>query len=155
MFKGSHNVKVDGKGRIAIPTRLREQLMETCQGDLVVTADYMEPCLLFYPRQSWETLESEIMAKRNSSKEWRWVERHLIGHATDMRLDQNGRVLLSPALREYAGLEKKAILVGATNKVELWSESVWQAGLESWRQRPVDEASVNEHTETLIESLPI
>ena len=152
MFKGSHNVNVDAKGRIAIPARLREQLTEMCEGDMVVTADPIERCLLLYPRQNWDELEAALVAIRNGGSAVRWVERHLIGHATDIQLDPNGRLLLNPSLREFASLEKKAILVGATTKVELWSESVWQASLDAMRK---PDAPALAQTQDLIESLPI
>ena len=62
----------------------------------------------------------------------RLVQRLLIGHATDVELDGNGRLLLPAMLRDFAGLSKKLVLLGQGNKIEIWAEDLWQKRLEEW-----------------------
>jgi MraZ protein len=116
---------MDGKGRMAFPTRYRERLMEQCDGNLVITIDTEERCLLIYPLPEWEVIEKKIEALPSFNRAARRIQRLLIGHATDLELDGSGRVLLPAPLREYAGLDKKLMLIGQGKKFELWSEEHW------------------------------
>ncbi|WP_284383591.1 division/cell wall cluster transcriptional repressor MraZ [Litoribrevibacter albus] len=125
MFRGVSSINMDGKGRMAFPTRYRERLMEQCDGNLVVTIDTEERCLLIYPLPEWEVIEKKIEALPSFNRAARRIQRLLIGHATDLELDGSGRVLLPGPLREYAGLDKKLMLIGQGKKFELWSEEHW------------------------------
>lgn len=132
MFRGVNKVSLDAKGRLAMPIRYRELLNERCDGQLVITIDTNERSLLIYPLQDWEVLERDLNRLPNFNKEARKVQRLLIGHATDVELDMSGRILVPPPLREFAVLEKKAVLLGQGRKFELWSEEVWQDRRNSW-----------------------
>ena len=132
MFRGVNNVNLDAKGRMAMPTRYREILVDRCDGQLIVTIDIDERSLLIYPLQDWEALERDLTRLPNFNKSARKIQRLLIGHATDAELDTSGRLLIPPPLRQYASLEKKAVLIGQGRKFELWSEDVWQARRDSW-----------------------
>ncbi len=110
---------------MAFPTRYRERLMEQCDGNLVITIDTEERCLLIYPLPEWEVIEKKIEALPSFNRAARRIQRLLIGHATDLELDGSGRVLLPAPLREYAGLDKKLMLIGQGKKFELWSEEHW------------------------------
>ncbi len=132
MFRGVNNVNIDAKGRVAIPTRYREQLEEHCQGAMVVTIDTEEKCLLIYPQPAWEDIQRKVEALPSFNVAARRVQRLLIGHATDIPLDGSGRILLTLPLREYAGLDKKAVLLGQGNKLELWSEEIWTSRRDAW-----------------------
>ncbi len=125
MFRGVSSINMDGKGRMAFPTRYRERLMEQCDGNLVITIDTEERCLLIYPLPEWEVIEKKIEALPSFNRAARRIQRLLIGHATDLELDGSGRVLLPAPLREYAGLDKKLMLIGQGKKFELWSEEHW------------------------------
>lgn len=125
MFRGVSSINMDGKGRMAFPTRYRERLMEQCDGNLVITIDTEERCLLIYPLPEWEEIERKIEALPSFNRAARRIQRLLIGHATDLELDGSGRVLLPAPLREYAGLDKKLMLIGQGKKFELWSEEQW------------------------------
>ncbi len=129
-FQGSHSINMDAKGRIAIPTKVREDLLALCQGNIVVTAHNEEPCLLIYPEPAWEEIRPQIEALPNMNKAVRRLQRLLLGHATPFELDSAGRVLLPPTLRDHAKLEKKLRLIGQGKKLELWSEELWNAWLE-------------------------
>ena len=125
MFRGVSSINMDGKGRMAFPTRYRERLMEQCDGNLVITIDTEERCLLIYPLPEWEVIEKKIEALPSFNRAARRIQRLLIGHATDLELDGSGRILLPAPLREYAGLDKKLMLIGQGKKFELWSEEHW------------------------------
>ena len=105
MFRGVNTVNLDSKGRLAIPTRYREQLVRLCEGQMVVTVD-RDGCLLLYPLPEWEEIERKLARLSSFQKQTRRLQRLLIGHATECEMDANGRILLSQPLREFAGLEK-------------------------------------------------
>ena len=125
MFRGVNAIKIDVKGRLAIPARYRQVLCERCNGALVATIDTDESCLLIYPLDERELIERKIAALPGLHPVTRRIQRLLIGHATDVELDGNGRILIPPLLRDYAGLEKHAILLGQGRKFELWDEGCW------------------------------
>ena len=133
MLRGVNSINLDSKGRIAVPTRYRERLDEVCGGRMVVTIDTDERCLLIYPLPEWEDIQRKIEALPSFNPAARRIQRLLIGHATDIDLDGSGRLLLTPPLREYANLDKKAILLGQGNKFELWSEDCWAKCNESYQ----------------------
>lgn len=125
MFRGVNPINLDAKGRMAIPARYRETISGFCAGQLVATIDTEDRCLLLYPLSEWEEIQEKIEALPSFNKQARRIQRLLIGHATDLEMDGNGRLLLPAPLREYAGLEKKIILLGQGNKFEIWSEERW------------------------------
>lgn len=132
MFRGISVVNVEAKGRFAMPIRYREQLDGETQSQLVMTIDTEERCLLLYPLSSWEMIESKLAKLSSFDPATRRVQRLLIGHATECDFDSQGRLLISPELREYAGIEKKVVLLGQSNKFEIWSEDVWQLRRTTW-----------------------
>ncbi len=124
-FRGSTNLNLDAKGRLSFPARYRERLAEICDGHLVVTVDLnKDPCLRIYPLPDWQEIEQKVMSA-GSTKSMRIIQRFFVGQATECDLDGNGRILVPPTLREYAKLEKKAVLVGQGKGFELWSEEAW------------------------------
>jgi MraZ protein len=134
MFRGVNNVNIDAKGRINIPTRFRDQLFNHCNGEMVATIDTEEQCLLIYPQPDWDDIQRKVEALPSFNVAARRVQRLLIGHATDIQIDNSGRLLLTPPLREYAQLDKKGVLLGQGKKLELWSESSWVERRDSWLQ---------------------
>jgi len=125
---------MDAKGRFAVPTRFREALTASCGGRLVVTAHNEERCLLIYPEPQWQELLPKIEALPNLNKAASRLQRLIIGYACPMEMDGNGRLLLPQTLRDYAGLDKKLMLVGQGKKLELWSEKRWFDWLEASAQ---------------------
>ncbi|RAU17953.1 cell division/cell wall cluster transcriptional repressor MraZ [Nitrincola tibetensis] len=125
MFRGVNPINLDAKGRLAVPARYRDMITEHCNGQMVATIDTEARCLLLYPLPEWEVIQAKIEALPSFNKAARRIQRLLIGHATDLELDANGRLLLPSSLREYAGLDKKLILLGQGRKFEIWSESHW------------------------------
>jgi MraZ protein len=131
MFRGATKVTLDTKGRMVMPTRYREQLAERAQGRLVVTVD-RDQCLLLYPLPDWEQIERKLMSLPSLHAQARRLQRLMVGHATDLELDGHGRVLLPPELREFAALERYAMLIGQGNRFELWDERRWSERRDVW-----------------------
>jgi MraZ protein len=128
VFRGVSELLLDAKGRVAIPARHRDGLSAGGNGRLVITADH-GGCLLIYPQATWEPIQAQLMALSSFDDRIRSVQRLLVGHADDVELDAAGRILVPPALRRYAGLDKRVVLVGQGQKLELWDEGKWQAQL--------------------------
>ena len=126
MFRGISSATLDAKGRMSMPTRFRERLIAAAAGKLVVTVDTREKCLLLYPLPEWEAVQQKLDALPNMQPRNRWLQRILIGHATDLELDGNGRILLPAPLRDHCGLSKALVLVGQGNKVEIWAQETWK-----------------------------
>ena len=124
MFRGISQLNLDVKGRLAVPARHREALVERCTGHLVITAD-ADRCLLIYPLPDWELIQQRLEGLSNLDPRVRELQRRLIGFAVDVEMDGAGRVLISPALRDYAQLGKEVVLVGQGKKFELWDQEQW------------------------------
>lgn len=132
MFRGAAKVTVDDKGRMVIPTRYRELLLERSQGQLVLTVDRDGDCLLIYPLSDWEHVERKLMELPSLHPQSRRLQRLMVGHATDLALDGHGRMLLPPELREFAALGRHAMLIGQGSRCELWDEARWNERRDGW-----------------------
>jgi MraZ protein len=98
---------------------------------MVLTVD-RDHCLLLYPLPDWEEIERKLVRLPSFNKQARRLQRLLIGHATECELDGNGRILLPPPLREFAGLEKDVVLIGQGNKFEIWDAATWHTRRAEW-----------------------
>ncbi|OGT56575.1 MAG: cell division/cell wall cluster transcriptional repressor MraZ [Gammaproteobacteria bacterium RIFCSPHIGHO2_12_FULL_42_10] len=132
MYRGITGVNIDAKGRIAMPTRYRERFLLDSKNTIVLTIDTEEKCLLLYPLPEWEEIEKKLAVLPSFNPAARRIQRLLIGHATDIEMDGQGRLLLPPLLREYAGLQKEAVLVGQGKKLELWDNAHWEVCRHAW-----------------------
>lgn len=132
MFRGSNEINMDAKGRMAVPSRYRDALLAQSGGQLVATIDIEDRCLFLYPLPAWQEIETQIARLPTFNPDTRRLQRLLIGHARELDLDGNGRVLIPPELRAYAGLEKQVVLVGQGHRFELWSTDNWNARREEW-----------------------
>ncbi len=150
MFRGGASLSLDIKGRMAMPAKYRDRLQELCNGQLVITVD-RDHCLLVYPLPEWEEIERKLVKLPSLNRQARRLQRLLIGHATECELDGAGRILLSPLLRDFAGIDKQVMLIGQGNKFELWDEATWNARRESW----LNEAEGEEELATELESLSL
>ncbi|MEW8042771.1 MAG: division/cell wall cluster transcriptional repressor MraZ [gamma proteobacterium symbiont of Phacoides pectinatus] len=124
MFRGVTNINLDAKGRLAIPTRYRDELRDCCGSELVITAD-TDRSLLIYPLPEWHQIERKLMRLPTFNKTARQLQRLLVGYATEVEVDAQGRVLLPAPLREFARLDKHVVLVGQGTKFELWDADRW------------------------------
>ena len=127
MFRGVQQIAMDAKGRLAMPARQREPLLSASAGQVVVTIDTQVTCLVIYPLPEWERIEKDIQNLPTLKPAVKRFQRLVLGYATDLELDGNGRLLLPQSLRDHAKLDKHVVLVGQGNKMELWSEELWMA----------------------------
>lgn len=114
-----------------MPTRYRSEILELCGGSLVFTID-RDSCLLIYPIPVWERLEASLVALPNLDPHARRLQRLLLGHATEVVMDPQGRLLVPGPLRSYARLEHDSVLVGQGEKFELWDAGLWASSRERW-----------------------
>jgi MraZ protein len=129
VFRGVAQLNLDNKGRLAVPSRFRDALTARAGGRLVVTAD-SDLCLLIYPLPDWEPIEQKLMALSSFNAQIRELQRRLVGYAEDVVMDAAGRILVPPALRRYAQLDKSVVLVGQGHKFELWNKDNWDERME-------------------------
>ncbi|MEZ5573660.1 MAG: division/cell wall cluster transcriptional repressor MraZ [Halioglobus sp.] len=127
MFRGVQHINMDAKGRLAMPARQREPLLSISAGQVVATIDTQAACLVIYPLPEWERIEKDIQSLPTLKPAVKRFQRLVLGYATDLELDGNGRFLLPQSLRDHAHLDKRVVLVGQGNKMELWSEELWLA----------------------------
>lgn len=138
MFRGINSINLDDKGRIAIPTKYREELQDCCERQLIVTVAVNERCigengcLWLYPLPEWEKLEQTISKLPTLNKMAGNLRRFLIGNASESEMDSQGRLLLPEKLRKFASMDKKIILIGQLNKFEIWNEDAWVAKESAW-----------------------
>ena len=125
MFQGATALSLDVKGRLAIPARHREALVEAADGQLVLTA-HPHRCLLLYPEPAWLPIRDKVLATSSLNPQAASIKRLLVGNARDETLDSAGRLLIAPELRQFAGREKQVWLVGLGSHFEIWSDIGWQ-----------------------------
>jgi MraZ protein len=131
LFRGVTFLNLDAKGRLAIPAKYRERLQSFCDSRLVITID-RERCLLIYPERTWVEIERVLDQLPSFNEQARVLQRLYIGHAQEVDMDAQGRVLLPPTLRSFASLDKRVALVGQGKKFELWNEETWNGNCEDW-----------------------
>lgn len=127
MFQGTAEVSLDAKGRLAVPTRHRDALASG--GGAIVLTAHPDGCLLLYPSLAWEPIGSRVQSLSSFNEQARWWQRLLVGHAEELELDAQGRILVSPTLRKFAGMKKNVMLVGQGSHFELWDIEAWEAKL--------------------------
>ena len=120
MFIGEFEHTVDDKGRIAIPARFRARLA----GGLVVTRG-LDGCLFVYPLADWTALAERIAALPMTQAGARQFQRLMFAGAADCQADGQGRIVLPAYLRQYAGIERDAVVIGVHTRVEIWSKARW------------------------------
>ena len=127
-FHGAAVITLDAKGRVAIPTRHRAALLEAGKS-LVITAHPLESCVLVYPESDWEPVRARVDAFPSFHAQASWWKRVLLGFEEHVEPDASGRILLPPAVRQHAKLERDAMMVGQGRYFELWDAAVWSSKL--------------------------
>ena len=123
MFFGETTINLDAKGRLAVPIRYRDTVAEQCLNRMVLTYSAFDSrSLWLQPEKTWERVRDDVMALPNFNASHRSLQRRLVGSATVVEPDGNGRILLPPSLRQVAGLEKRVIFLGMGNRFEIWDE---------------------------------
>lgn len=127
MFRGDFSLSMDSKGRMAVPSRYRERLLDACGGKLVVTISLLERCLAVYPAPDWQRIEEKLRGLPAVDRNAQAIKHLLMGHANECELDGQQRILLPPTLREFAGLTKQLRVVGQGRNFEIWDDGTWEA----------------------------
>ena len=120
MFMGEYNHTVDAKGRLIVPSKFREQL-----GDEFVVTKGLDGCLFVYENTEWKILEEKLKNLPLTNANARKITRFFLAGATLCEVDKQGRILLPSVLREFAKIEKDAVMVGVGNRIEIWSRESW------------------------------
>jgi MraZ protein len=121
MFMGEYRHSIDDKGRIIIPSKFREEL-----GSLFVLTRGLDNCLFIYPQEEWKMLEQKLKSLPFTKSDARAFTRFLFSGATECEMDKQGRVNIPNHLIQFAKLEKECVIIGVSNRVEIWSEEVWE-----------------------------
>ncbi|KYD13239.1 MAG: transcriptional regulator MraZ [Caldibacillus debilis] len=121
MFMGEYRHSIDAKGRIIIPAKFRENL-----GDTFVLTRGLDQCLFGYPMDEWKTIEEKIKSLPLTKKDARAFSRFFFSGATECEIDKQGRVNIPSTLIQYAKLEKECVVLGVSNRIEIWSKEIWE-----------------------------
>ncbi|NMB24332.1 MAG: division/cell wall cluster transcriptional repressor MraZ [Firmicutes bacterium] len=125
MFMGEWQHTIDAKGRLIIPARFREQL-----GERFVVTRGLDHCLFVYPIEEWAILEEKLKSLPLTQGDARRFVRFLFSGASECELDKQGRINIPNNLREYACLDRDAVVIGVSNRVEIWAHELWQTYVE-------------------------
>ena len=153
MFRGSDSINMDSKGRMAIPTRYRSVLSELCDGAMVITIDMKSPCLTLSPLPEWKKFEAKVASLPAMDELGEMLSRFVIGQAKDLQLDGNGRILIPQELRDFATLHKHIVLVGRTQRLEIWSEEKWNVEVMKSRESYLEILSERESMSEALKNL--
>ncbi|KHF40787.1 MULTISPECIES: division/cell wall cluster transcriptional repressor MraZ [Halalkalibacter] len=121
MFMGEYRHNVDEKGRMIVPAKFRDSL-----GSSFIVTRGLDRCLFVYPQDEWSKLENKLKTLPFTKKDARAFTRFFFSGATECELDKQGRVNIASPLREYAKLDKECVVIGVSNRVEIWSKSIWE-----------------------------
>jgi MraZ protein len=120
MFMGEYQHNIDQKGRMIIPAKFRDDL-----GESFVLTRGLDQCVFGYPLNEWKQLEEKLKALPFTKKDARAFTRFFFSGAVECELDKQGRVNIAPPLRNYAKIEKECVVIGVSNRIEIWSKPIW------------------------------
>jgi MraZ protein len=131
MFQGETAITIDDKGRLAVPTAHRDVVARECGNRLVITYNPFDSGSLYlYPMAVWEQVRDQVNKLPKAKKVNRNLQLKLVGAATFVEPDGNGRITIPPSHRNAVGIERKAVLLGMGDKFELWSEQAHHAQIQ-------------------------
>ena len=133
MFYGEYEHTIDRKGRLIIPSRFREVMKEHYTDRLVVTRG-LDKCLFLFPEDEWRTQESRFRQFSFTKQEARRFNRFYFSGATELSFDRQGRVLIPPYLKEFAGIKRDVMLAGVSNRIEIWDKEAWRKFYEEFKE---------------------
>lgn len=121
MFIGEYHYSIDDKARLAIPVKFRPNLSK---GAIVTRG--IDTCLFLYSKKEWEILAQKLAQLPLSQSKTRAFSRLMLAGAMDVEMDKQGRIILPDYLRKYAGINKKVVIAGLYNRLEIWDENKWE-----------------------------
>ncbi|NLJ99895.1 MAG: division/cell wall cluster transcriptional repressor MraZ [Clostridia bacterium] len=121
MFMGEYEHTIDAKGRLIIPAKFRDGL----SGSFVITKG-LDNCLFVYPPKEWKQIEQKLHSLPFTKSDARAFVRFFFSGASECEMDKQGRVLIPPNLRKFAGMDKDVVILGVSSRVEIWSKNVWE-----------------------------
>ena len=130
MFQGAAALSLDAKGRLTVPSRHRDALLEKSSPPNLVLTAHPDGCLLLYPAGAWAPIRARVMGFPALDARFSVWKRLLVGFAEEVEIDAAWRVLVSPELRKFAGLEKSVMLVGQGSHFEIWNQDTWEKQLQ-------------------------
>ncbi len=136
MFFGEFEHSLDSKGRLTIPSKFKDELA----GGIVITRG-LDGCLWAFTREEWNKVTSKLASLSMGNISARKFKRFMSASASESIPDRNGRVIIPPRLREYAGIEKEVVVTGAMEKLEIWSPQRWAEEQSSVTENPEDLAA--------------
>ena len=138
MFRGRYEHTIDQKGRTSIPSRFRELLSSKYSDDRLIVTSFVDPCLIAYPVAEWQAFEEKVRALPRFDPKVIELKRVLISGATECPIDRNGRILIPPVLREFAGLKREIVWAGMVDYIEIWAKDGWDPMFQHARDRIAD-----------------
>jgi MraZ protein len=144
MFRGTFEHTIDDKGRVSVPVRFREIVQATNDDRLVITNFMVNSvrCLDVYPFAAWSQLEERLLGKPRFDPRFLRFQNYYVAAAQDCVLDRQGRILLPPNLRQYAGLNRDVVFTSALDKFRIWDREQWShvfgEAERFWMERPED-----------------
>ncbi|CRK80588.1 division/cell wall cluster transcriptional repressor MraZ [Neobacillus massiliamazoniensis] len=121
MFMGEYHHSIDNKGRLIVPSKFREEL-----GDMFIITRGLDQCLFGYPLSEWQLLEDKLKGLPLTKKDARAFTRFFFSGATESELDKQGRINIPTPLLTYAKLDKECVILGVSNRIEIWSKQIWE-----------------------------
>lgn len=125
-FSGQYHTKMDAKGRLVLPARLRSKLPAE-SSEVLVLVKGMEPCISVYPIKEWEVFIQKVVGLSDFVQEHRQLQRSLLSRSMEVELDALSRFVMPKSLIDYARIAQDVVMVGVGSKMEIWSEELWNA----------------------------
>jgi MraZ protein len=121
MFMGEYHHSIDMKGRMIVPSKFRDEL-----GEMFIITRGLDQCLFGYPLSEWALIEEKLKGLPLTKKDARAFTRFFFSGATESELDKQGRINIPAPLLQYAKLEKECVVLGVSNRIEIWSKQIWE-----------------------------
>ena len=148
IFRGRFEYTIDPKGRVNIPSRFREQLSDTGLETVVIT-NY-SGCLYASPAGEWERIEEKLASKVSSvNRKKNAFVRFFVGGAVEVTPDKQGRILIPPSLRSYAGLDKEVVILGMPNRFEIWDRERWDVEVSRFEKEGFEDPELAREIDSL------
>jgi len=148
IFRGRFEYTIDPKGRVNIPARFREQMVESGQESVVITNN--ENCIYAYPVDAWEQIEQKLAANVSSvNRKKNAFLRFFVGGAVEVAPDKQGRILIPPSLRGYANLERDVVIIGMPNRFEIWDRERWGVEVGRFEKEGIEDPELAREIDSL------